>query len=215
MNVCDSVLLINSDRLHSLLAISTTPELETNELLLETIRARNKKAVIILRAHTIEDALKLYEAGANYVLTPHFLGGEYVAKMIKHSKSGDEDYTQERDKHVDMLKEILAKGDNHPRDKAPNSERGRRHSVRALVDREVWHQPHFCAKGPERIDQRELPLHNSRERDVRTRPPGKRGAPGSEDAQHRLHFLERRAISDQYSLLCSYYCGSGKGVRPG
>jgi Kef-type K+ transport system membrane component KefB/Trk K+ transport system NAD-binding subunit len=97
------------------LAISTIPELETNELLIKTIRARNKKAIIILRAHTIDDALKLYSAGANYVLTPHFLGGEYVAKMIKHSKSGDEDYSQEREKHIDMLKRILAKGDDHPR----------------------------------------------------------------------------------------------------
>ena len=97
------------------LAVSTIPELETNELLIESIRERNKKAIIILRAHTIEDALKLYEAGANYVLTPHFLGGEYVAKMIKNSKSDDKHYSGERDKHIEMLKGILARGDNHPR----------------------------------------------------------------------------------------------------
>ncbi len=96
------------------LAISTIPELETNELLIDAIREKNKKAIIILRAHTIEDALKLYEAGANYVLTPHFLGGEYVAKMIKHSKTGDEDYSQERDKHIKMLKNMLERGDEHP-----------------------------------------------------------------------------------------------------
>jgi Trk K+ transport system NAD-binding subunit len=96
------------------LAISTIPELETNELLIEAIRERNKKAIIIMRAHTIKDALRLYEIGANYVLTPHFLGGEYVAKMIEYAKSGDEDYLQERNKHIHMLKEILARGDDHP-----------------------------------------------------------------------------------------------------
>lgn len=96
------------------LAISTIPEVDTNELLIETIRDKNKDCVIILRAHTIEDALRLYEAGANYVLTPHFLGGEYVARMIKHSKTQDEDYSIERKKHVKMLKEILAKGQDHP-----------------------------------------------------------------------------------------------------
>jgi voltage-gated potassium channel Kch len=74
----------------------------------------NENAVIILRAHSIEDALKLYRVGANYVLTPHFLGGEYVAKMIKHVKSGDENYSVEKKKHIKMLKRILAKGDNHP-----------------------------------------------------------------------------------------------------
>ena len=96
------------------LAISTIPELETNELLIEKIREINKDAVIILRAHSIEDALNLYKAGANYVLTPHFLGGEYVARMIKHAKSGDSDYASERKNHIKMLKEILEKGEDHP-----------------------------------------------------------------------------------------------------
>ena len=96
------------------LAVSTIPDIETNELLLESIRAVNKKAIIVLRAHTIEDALKLYEEGANYVLTPHFLGGEYVANMIQHSKGKDKNYREERGKHMKMLKEILSKGVNHP-----------------------------------------------------------------------------------------------------
>lgn len=96
------------------LAISTIPDVETNKLLIEEIRHVNRDAVIILRAHTIEDSLKLYKAGANYVLTPHFLGGEYVAKMIKHSKTGDEDYSLERKKHIKMLKNILKKGHEHP-----------------------------------------------------------------------------------------------------
>ena len=96
------------------LAISTIPDVDTNELLIETVRESNKDAIIILRAHTIEDALKLYKAGANYVLTPHFLGGEYVAKMIAHSKSKDDSYIKEKERHIEMLKEILEKGQDHP-----------------------------------------------------------------------------------------------------
>jgi len=42
------------------------------------------------------------------------LGGEYVAKMIKHSNTGDEDYSFERRKHIKMLKDILKKGHEHP-----------------------------------------------------------------------------------------------------
>lgn len=98
------------------LAISTIPEVDTNLLLLDSIRDVNKDCVIILRAHSIDDALTLYDAGANYVLTPHFLGGEFVARMIKHSKSGDEDYLVERKKHIQMLKEMLKKGEDHPHD---------------------------------------------------------------------------------------------------
>ena len=96
------------------LVISTIPDIETNELLIETLKSVNKKAVVVLRAQTLEDALKLYEQGANYVVTPHFLGGEYVAKMIKNSKGKDKDYKEERGKHMKMLKEILSKGVNHP-----------------------------------------------------------------------------------------------------
>ncbi len=96
------------------LVVSTIPDVETNKLLIETIRGKNKSTTIILRAHTIEDALKLYDAGASYVLTPHFLGGEYVARMIKHGTSGDEDYSEEKKKHIKMLNEILAKGHKHP-----------------------------------------------------------------------------------------------------
>lgn len=96
------------------LAVSTIPELDTNLLLIDSVRDVNKNCVIILRAHSIDDALKLYDAGANYVLTPHFLGGEFVARMIKHSKSGDEDYLVERKKHIQMLKEMLKKGEDSP-----------------------------------------------------------------------------------------------------
>jgi len=92
------------------LIISTIPDLESNMLLLKSIKEVNRHAIIILRAQDVEDSLKLYGAGANYVLTPHFIGGEYISKMIKHSKSGDEDYSIERKKHIRMLKEILNNG---------------------------------------------------------------------------------------------------------
>ena len=68
------------------IGVSTIPEFETNALLLKTIKSLNKKAIVILRAHSIEDAIELYKIGADYVLTPHFLGGEYVSKMIKELK---------------------------------------------------------------------------------------------------------------------------------
>jgi voltage-gated potassium channel Kch len=96
------------------LVVSTIPDLDTNELLLESVRTINKRAIIILRAHSIEDALGLYKKGANYVLTPHFLGGEYVAKMIRHSGIDKKDYHAERNKHVKILNDIRAQGHRHP-----------------------------------------------------------------------------------------------------
>jgi len=96
------------------MAISTIPEVETNKLLLQVIRDINKNAIIILRAHSIDEALELYNLGATYVLTPHFLGGEYVAKMIKHSNMEKKSYYSEKQKHIEMLKKIKAQGQRHP-----------------------------------------------------------------------------------------------------
>ncbi len=97
------------------IGVSTVPDFETNELLIKEIRAVNPKAIIIVRAHTIEDALDLYALGANYVLTPHFLGGEYVSKMIRDLKINTKGYKAEKEKHVKMLEKMKEKGQDHPR----------------------------------------------------------------------------------------------------
>jgi len=96
------------------LAVSTLPDFETNFLLIESIRVVNPDAIIIVRAHQIKEALDLYKKGASYVLTPHFLGGEYVAKMIEHDEIDDEKYLEEKKKHVDTLKKMMEKGHEHP-----------------------------------------------------------------------------------------------------
>ncbi|MFA5953317.1 MAG: cation:proton antiporter [Candidatus Pacearchaeota archaeon] len=96
------------------LAVSTIPDLETNMLLIEFVRSVNPEAIVILRAHSIEEAMQLYNQGASYVLTPHFLGGEYVAKMIAHSRTDKRYYEEEKKKHIKMLTGIKEKGHKHP-----------------------------------------------------------------------------------------------------
>jgi len=96
------------------LAVSTIPDFETNLLLVENIRVINPDVIIIVRAHQIKDALELYKKGANYVLTPHFLGGEYVSKMIGNLKTSEKGYKQEKEKHIKALTERIEKGHEHP-----------------------------------------------------------------------------------------------------
>lgn len=96
------------------MAVSTIPEYDANLILVEEIRAVNPKAVIIARAHTIADAFELYKKGASYVLTPHFLGGEYVSNMIKEMGNDKKDYEKEKEKHIKTLKEMLSQGKDHP-----------------------------------------------------------------------------------------------------
>ena len=97
------------------LAVSTVPDFETNALLIESIRLVNKDAIIIVRSHQIKDALTLYNKGASYVLTPHFLGGEYVARMIREEKVNKLKYKEEKEKHINMLKSMMSRGHKHPK----------------------------------------------------------------------------------------------------
>ncbi len=96
------------------MAVSTIPDFEANFLLVEEIRLVNPDAIIIVRAHTIQDALDLYKKGASYVLTPHFLGGEYISKMIKDLDVKEKKYESEKEKHIKMLNEIASRGKDHP-----------------------------------------------------------------------------------------------------
>lgn len=96
------------------LIVSTIPDFESNLLLIETVRLVNPKAIVIVRADSIDNAFSFYDAGATYVLTSHFLGGEYISKMISGLKSDEKKYTTEREKHIKMLKEIKSKDAEHP-----------------------------------------------------------------------------------------------------
>ena len=96
------------------LAASTIPDFETNFLLIESIRIVNPNAIIIVRAHNIKDALRLYKKGASYVLTPHFLGGEYIAKMVRELNTNKKEYKEEKEKHIKTLLKMMEKGQEHP-----------------------------------------------------------------------------------------------------
>ena len=96
------------------LAISTIPEFETNELLIEILKCENPEVIIIVRAHSIDDAMQLYKKGADYVLTPHFLGGEYLSRMLSIIKTDKTGYKEERERHIEMLKQRKEEGYEHP-----------------------------------------------------------------------------------------------------
>jgi tRNA threonylcarbamoyladenosine modification (KEOPS) complex Cgi121 subunit len=81
---------------------------------LEIWKRKKSKAIVILTARQIKDALELYKSGANYVILPHFLGGEYTAKLIEQAKINPKFYEKEKGKEIKILKERLKKGHKHP-----------------------------------------------------------------------------------------------------
>lgn len=66
----------------SRLVISSVPHLDDNLLILEHIKALQRKPVSIFKAVTKGDATRLYEAGATYVLVPEILAGEFLRHIF-------------------------------------------------------------------------------------------------------------------------------------
>lgn len=111
----------NSDFLDELrmdkakIVVSTIPDYEVNFMLLEKIRRKNKKTIVIVTSRQISETFNLYKAGADYVILPHFLGGEYTAKIIENLKENKKKYKKEKEKQIKELKERLKEGHEHPK----------------------------------------------------------------------------------------------------
>ncbi len=100
------------------MAVSTIPHSETNTLIIDKIREVNKKSIIIVVSHDIDEAYSLYEKGATYVLMPHFLGGKYISTIIDKYGINLAKFLDERKKHIKHLKERKETGHEHPKTEA-------------------------------------------------------------------------------------------------
>ncbi|MFH1290573.1 MAG: cation:proton antiporter family protein, partial [Nanoarchaeota archaeon] len=83
--------------------ISTIPDQDTNLLLISKVKALNDKAIIIVISHQIEDSLQLYEAGATYVITPHFFGGIHTSHLIERHGFNRKEFSKEGTKNAHEL----------------------------------------------------------------------------------------------------------------
>ena len=97
------------------MVVSTVHNLDTNLLLINKIRESNKKAIITVVSHQIDEAIKLYDAGATYVLMPHFLGGHHVSTMIEEHGLNLNKFLKEKIAHIEHLRKRKEAGHEHPR----------------------------------------------------------------------------------------------------
>ncbi|MBI4098879.1 MAG: cation:proton antiporter [Candidatus Magasanikbacteria bacterium] len=63
--------------------ISTIPEEEVSMLIVRAAERYRKGATVIVTSHDIDEALRLYERGASFVIMPHFLGGDFLVRMLQ------------------------------------------------------------------------------------------------------------------------------------
>lgn len=70
------------------LLISTIPHQEENHMLIRQARAARKDVAMITTAGDVDDAIALYEAGADYVMLPKLITGEHIARLLESYKTG-------------------------------------------------------------------------------------------------------------------------------
>ncbi|MDP2586620.1 MAG: cation:proton antiporter [Candidatus Komeilibacteria bacterium] len=92
---CSDVEFINELPLNKAkLIISTVPDSENQLALVNNIKSRSPKTTVIANLAEAKYRPLLYSAGADYVMTPHLLGGHWLAQLIKNSELGKLSFTE-------------------------------------------------------------------------------------------------------------------------
>jgi len=88
---------------HAKLIVSTIPDYQTNLVLLSYIKAKNHDAIVVIHADDPYEAAKLYEAGASYVILPHYIGSEKISEFIAKSGLAKSAFRKQRIRHLTYL----------------------------------------------------------------------------------------------------------------
>lgn len=87
--------------------ISTISDFNTNEMIIRTIRERNKSGVVIVISERVSDAYHLYLAGADFVVVPKFSAGEDLARLIEGFDLNKDAYKKEMRKQLKKFDERI------------------------------------------------------------------------------------------------------------
>jgi Kef-type K+ transport system membrane component KefB len=87
------------------LIVSTIPDFETNELILDHYRKKNSNGIAIVIAQHLYEAQALYKNGASYVMMPHHMGGNYIAMLVGKYGANRSIFKEEKTKHLKHLSE--------------------------------------------------------------------------------------------------------------
>ena len=63
----------------------------------------------------ISHTKRLYNEGADYVIMSHFLGGDYMAKIIEHAGENKNKYKDYKSAQLKELNERIKIGHTHPK----------------------------------------------------------------------------------------------------
>ena len=96
------------------IVISTVPDIRDNAFLIKQVKDVNSKISVIVTANSIEEALALYEVGADYVILPHFLGGDHLSLMLEDMHQDIKKIINAKIRHISELHHRKSLGHQHP-----------------------------------------------------------------------------------------------------
>ncbi|MBW3016992.1 NAD-binding protein, partial [Candidatus Woesearchaeota archaeon] len=102
-DVGDMDIIERIDLKNAKMIISTVPDVNDNILLVKETRKVNKKGTVITTSFDADDALRLYKEGADYVILPHYLGGEHFSALLEEFEDA-ESVLKRKLCHIEELK---------------------------------------------------------------------------------------------------------------
>jgi Kef-type K+ transport system membrane component KefB/Trk K+ transport system NAD-binding subunit len=82
------------------IVISTVSDEEDNMILIKETKTINPKTPVIVTADTVRQALELYEGGADYVVLPKILSGNFTSKLVEDLTKQPSKIDELRGRHV-------------------------------------------------------------------------------------------------------------------
>ncbi|MEM2918873.1 MAG: cation:proton antiporter [Candidatus Altiarchaeota archaeon] len=88
------------------LVISTIPTHDDNLMLLKKVRELNSGAFFVVRAESIDNALELYEKGADFVIFPEMQSGERTSELLEIYERNKYLFSEIKQKEIRKLEKI-------------------------------------------------------------------------------------------------------------
>ena len=118
-DIGDLELMERIDFRHTDIVISTVPDIRDNKFLIQSVKSKHHSTAVIVTANMIEEALELYDYGADYVILPHFLGGDHLSLMLEDVHTNIKKIINAKIEHIEELKHRKGMGHEHPRRNNP------------------------------------------------------------------------------------------------
>jgi len=91
---------------HAKFIISAVPYAEDNLVLLKYLKHAKTKALKFVTAQTLDEALELYDEGADYVIIPAIMSGESVAQLLEKNMDNKKEMKKIKRLHLKHLLEM-------------------------------------------------------------------------------------------------------------